>query len=46
MTVLSPATRQSGLLHHNGRQRQEGDYCSFCPHGEEPAGCPYGGQTR
>lgn len=45
-SVLSPATGQSGLLHHNGGQRQKGHYCSLCPDGEEPARCSYGGQTR
>lgn len=44
-SVLSPASSQSGLLHHDGGQRQEGDHCSLCPHGEEPTGCSYGGSA-
>lgn len=45
-SVFSPAAGESGLLGHNGRECQEGHYCSFCPHGEESAKCSYGGQTR
>lgn len=46
LLVFSPAAGESGLLGHNGRECQEGYYCSFCPHGEESAKCSYGGQTR
>lgn len=45
LSVFCAASGQSGLLHHNGGKRQEGDHGALRSHGEEPSGCSHGGST-